>query len=72
MSQLASFLLDVSKDSLLLLDFRRDPDRVMERARLSWADREAVKSGDADRIRGAMGGVTGPESIVVVAVVLAS
>jgi hypothetical protein len=55
MSKLVGFLKDLGRDADLEREFEKDPDGVMERAGLSDDEREAVSSGDLDKIRSMSG-----------------
>lgn len=55
MSGLTSFLEKVGKDAELEAEFEQDPKGVMDRFGLSEDEREAIRSGDLDRIRSASG-----------------
>ena len=49
--QLIAFLIDVSVNLQTREEFKRDPASVLEKSGLSQAEREAVMSGDPERIR---------------------
>ncbi len=55
MADLKSFLMQLSKDASLRDRFRQDPDAVMEEQGIGESDQEAVRSGDPERIRTAIG-----------------
>ena len=49
--RLIDFLIDVSVNVKTRDEFRRDPESVLARTELSKAEREAMLSGDPERIR---------------------
>lgn len=65
-SALASFLAKLSKDPALRGRYRRNPHGTMKAAGLSSAHRAAVKSGDAKRIRKALGAQGPPGCLFIV------
>jgi hypothetical protein len=64
--KLASFLVKLSKDPALRGRYRRNPHGTMKAAGLSSAHRAAVKSGNAGRIRKAMGSEGPPGCLFIV------
>ena len=60
---LIDFLIDISVNVQTRDEFRRNPESVLDRAGMSEAEKEAVLSGDPERIRiaaaaSAAGGMT--------------
>ncbi len=60
----ADFVVNLSKDPRLMEAFASDPDAVMAEHDLSDADREVLKSGDAERIRNHLGDAGPPGCLV--------
>ena len=64
--KLATFLAKLSKDSNLRKRYRRNPHGTMKAAGLSSGHRAAVKSGDARRIKKALGDQGPPGCLFIV------
>jgi len=64
--KLAAFLVKLSKDPQLRGRYRRNPHGTMKAAGLSSAHRAAVRSGNATRIRKALGAQGPPGCLFIV------
>lgn len=60
----ADFVVNLSKDPERMEAFASDPDSVMDEHDLSDADREVLKSGDAEKIRHHLGDAGPPGCLV--------
>jgi hypothetical protein len=66
--EMADFLYEVSSDPALLRRFQANPDAVLDTTGMSEPDKAIIKSGDANKIRAALGsqGVSGIPITVVI------
>jgi len=63
--QAANFLAELSQDHQKRQSFNADPDGTMDKAGLSEADKQVLKSGDPDKIRKHLG-ENGPPGCMVI------